>query len=157
MKSLNSTLRLGILLLLLSCSMGVKAQTIKDAKSTDQTTIGQSSNEGDSILGGEYVGKVYDVVYENPHFPGGNGALLQWLSENIRYPSGCACVQGRVIVSFFVEPDGSLSDIELVRKVDPELDEEVVRVVKAMPKWIPVKHNNQPVRAKFTLPITFKL
>ncbi|MBR3090026.1 MAG: TonB family protein, partial [Prevotella sp.] len=62
----------------------------------------------------------------------------------------------RVVVSFFVEPDGSLSDIELVRKVAPELDEEVLRVVKAMPKWIPASQNNTPIRAKFTMPITFR-
>jgi TonB family protein len=61
-----------------------------------------------------------------------------------------------VVVSFFVEPDGSLSDIELVRKVAPELDEEVLRVVKAMPKWIPASQNNKPIRAKFTMPITFR-
>ena len=113
-------------------------------------------NKGDSIPEREFAGKVYDVVDEHPHFPGGNGALLDWLSKNIHYTSGCASIQGRVVVSFFVEPDGSLSDIELVRKVAPELDEEVLRVVKAMPKWIPASQNNKPIRAKFTMPITFR-
>ena len=80
---------------------------------------------------------IFDIVDENPHFPGGNGAMLDWLSKNIHYTSGCASIHGRVVVSFFVEPDGSLSDIELVQKVDPELDNEVLRVVKAMPKRIP--------------------
>ena len=102
----------------------------------------------------EFTSKVYDVVDEHPHFPGGNGALLDWLSKNIHYTSGCASIQGRVVVSFFVEPDGSLSDIELVRKVAPELDEEVLRVVKAMPKWIPGKQYGQAVRVKYNLPLT---
>ncbi len=118
--------------------------------------IAESTNKGDTITEREFTSKVYDVVDEHPHFPGGNGALLDWLSKNIHYTSGCASIQGRVVVSFFVEPDGSLSDIELVRKVAPELDEEVLRVVKAMPKWIPASQNNKPIRAKFTMPITFR-
>ena len=157
MNSLHSTLRLGILLLVLFCSMRLAALTKDVIRSNDQPKSFQSSNEEDSISGGEYVDKVYDALVENPHFHGGNGALLKWLSENIRYPSGCACVQGRVVISFYVEPDGSLSDIEVVRKVDPELDEEALRVVKAMPKWIPAKQNNKPIRAKMTMPIEFRL
>ena len=157
MNSLLSTLRLGILLLVLFCSMGAAAQTKDVIRSNDQPKSLQSSNEGDSISRGKNVGKVYDALVENPHFPGGNGALLHWLSENIHYPSGCACVQGRVVISFFVEPDGSLSDIEIVRKVNPELDEEALRVVKAMPKWFPAKQNNTPIRAKMTMPIEFRL
>jgi protein TonB len=137
--------------------MGLAAQTEDVIRSNDQPVSLQSSNDEDSISGGEYVGKVYDSLVENPHFPGGHGALLHWLSENIHYPSGCACVQGRVVISFFVEPDGSISDIELLRKVDPLLDEEALRVVKAMPKWIPSKQNNIPKRAKMTMPIEFRL
>ena len=156
MKPLHTTLRLGILLLVMTCSMSVIAQTSKTAQNNDQPVALPSMNEGDTITEREFTGKVYDVVDEHPHFPGGNGALLDWLSKNIHYTSGCASIQGRVVVSFFVEPDGSLSDIELVRKVAPELDEEVLRVVKAMPKWIPASHNNKPIRAKFTMPITFR-
>lgn len=62
-----------------------------------------------------------------------------------------------MVISFFVEPDGSLSDIEIVRKVNPELDEEALRVVKAMPKWFPAKQNSTPIRAKMTMPIEFRL
>ena len=156
MKPLHTTLRLGILLLVMTCSMSVIAQTSKTAQNNDQPVSLLSTNEGDTIMEREFTGKVYDVVDEHPHFPGGNGALLDWLSKNIHYTSGCASIQGRVVVSFFVEPDGSLSDIELVRKVAPELDEEVLRVVKAMPKWIPASQNNKPIRAKFTMPITFR-
>ena len=156
MEPLHTTLRLGILLLVLTCFMGVTAQTSKAAQNNTQPVSPQSTNEGDTITEREFTGKVFDVVDENPHFPGGNGAMLDWLSKNIHYTSGCASIQGRVVVSFFVEPDGSLSDIELVQKVDPELDKEVLRVVKAMPKWIPVIHNGKAVRAKYTLPITFR-
>jgi protein TonB len=136
--------------------MGVTAQTSKAAQNNGLPVSLPSTNKGDTITEREFTSKVYDVVDEHPHFPGGNGALLDWLSKNIHYTSGCASIQGRVVVSFFVEPDGSLSDIELVRKVAPELDEEVLRVVKAMPKWIPASQNNKPIRAKFTMPITFR-
>ena len=156
MESLHTIFRLSILLLALTCSMGVTAQTSKAAQNNGLPVSLPSTNKGDTITEREFTDKVYDVVDEHPHFPGGNGALLDWLSKNIHYTSGCASIQGRVVVSFFVEPDGSLSDIELVRKVAPELDEEVLRVVKAMPKWIPASQNNKPIRAKFTMPITFR-
>ena len=156
MEPLHTTLRLGILLLVLTCFMGVTAQTSKTAQNNGLPVSLPSTNKGDTITEREFTDKVYDVVDEHPYFPGGNGALLDWLSKNIHYTSGCASIQGRVVVSFFVEPDGSLSDIELVRKVAPELDEEVLRVVKAMPKWIPASQNNKPIRAKFTMPITFR-
>lgn len=156
MEPLHTTLRLSMLLLVLTCSMGVTAQTSKTAPNNGLPVSLPSTNKGDTITEKEFTDKVYDVVDEHPHFPGGNGALLDWLSKNIHYTSGCASIQGRVVVSFFVEPDGSLSDIELVRKVAPELDEEVLRVVKAMPKWIPASQNNKPIRAKFTMPITFR-
>ena len=156
MEPLHTTLRLSILLLVLTCFMGVTAQTSKAAQNNNQPVSLPSTNKGDTIPEREFTDKVYDVVDEHPHFPGGNGALLDWLSKNIHYTSGCASIHGRVVVSFFVEPDGSLSDIELVQKVDPELDNEVLRVVKAMPKWIPVVHNGKAIRAKYTLPITFR-
>ena len=156
MELLHTTLRLGILLLVLTYFMGVTAQTSKAAQNNNQPVSLQSTNEGDTITEREFTGKIFDIVNENPHFPGGNGAMLDWLSKNIHYTSGCASIHGRVVVSFYIEPDGSLSDIELVQKVDPELDNEVLRVVKAMPKWIPVVHNGKAIRAKYTLPITFR-
>ena len=156
MKPLHTTLRLGILLLVLTCSMGVTAQTSKAVQNNSQPVPLQSTNQGETITERESSGKVYDVAVENPHFPGGNGALLDWLSKNIHYPPVPDYIYGRVVLTFFVEPDGSLSDIEVVRKVDPLLDEEALRVVKAMPKWIPAKQNNKPIRAKYTLPITFR-
>ena len=154
MNQLHSTLRLGILLLVLCCSMGAAAQTEDIIRSSEQPMSFQSTNEGDSISEGEYVGKVYDVVEEPPSFPGGQAALMSWLAENIHYPPTCESISGRVVLSFIVETDGTLSNIQIVRKLDTEFDEEFIRVVKAMPKWIPGKQNGQAVRVKYNLPLT---
>ena len=103
--------------------------------------------------------KVVDVVELMPSFPGGQSALFQWLSSNIKYPVVAEenGVQGRVIVTFVVERDGSITDVKVVKSVDPSLDKEAVRVTKAMPKWIPGKQNGSAVRVKYTLPVTFRL
>jgi protein TonB len=103
--------------------------------------------------------KVFDVVEQQPAFPGGQGALLSWLSQNIHYPAVAEenGIQGRVVVSFVVEKDGSISNVQVVRGVDPSLDKEAARVVKSMPKWTPGKQNGQAVRVKYNVPVTFKL
>ena len=103
--------------------------------------------------------KVFDVVEQMPSFPGGQSALFQWLSSNIKYPVVAEenGVQGRVIVTFVVERDGSITDVKVVKSVDPSLDKEAVRVTKSMPKWIPGKQNGSAVRVKYTLPVTFRL
>ena len=107
----------------------------------------------------EVTQKIFDVVEQQPSFPGGQSALLSWLSSNIHYPPVAEenGIQGRVVVSFVVEPDGSISNVQVVRGVDPSLDKEAVRVTKAMPKWVPGKQNGQAVRVKYNLPVTFKL
>ena len=103
--------------------------------------------------------KVFDVVEEMPSFPGGNGALMSYLASNIKYPVVAQenGVQGRVIVSFVVERDGSISDVKVARSVDPSLDREAQRVVKSMPKWKPGKQNGSAVRVKYTVPVVFRL
>ena len=103
--------------------------------------------------------KVFDVVEQMPSFPGGQAALMSWLSSNIKYPVVAEenGVQGRVVCTFVVERDGSITDVHVVRGVDPSLDKEAVRVLKAMPKWIPGKQNGSAVRVKYTVPVTFKL
>ena len=103
--------------------------------------------------------KVFDVVEEMPSFPGGQGALMSFLSSNIKYPVVAQenGVQGRVIVGFVVERDGSISDVKVMRSVDPSLDREAQRVVKAMPKWKPGKQNGSAVRVKYTVPVVFRL
>ncbi len=103
--------------------------------------------------------KVFDVVEQQPQYPGGMGALNQWLSSNIKYPAMAAenGIEGRVIVQFVVERDGSVSGVHVVRGVDPSLDKEATRVVSQMPKWIPGKQNGSAVRVKYTVPVTFRL
>lgn len=103
--------------------------------------------------------KVFDVVEQQPQYPGGMGALNQWLGSNIKYPVMAAenGIEGRVVVQFVVERDGSVSGVHVVRGVDPSLDKEATRVVSAMPKWIPGKQNGSAVRVKYTVPVTFRL
>lgn len=107
----------------------------------------------------EVENKVFDVVEQMPSFPGGNAALMKYLSENIKYPVVAQenGVQGRVVVSFVVERDGSITDVKVVRSVDPSLDREATRVVKAMPRWIPGKQNGSAVRVKYNVPVAFRL
>jgi protein TonB len=103
--------------------------------------------------------KVFDVVEQMPSFPGGPAELMAFLSKNIKYPVVAEenGVQGRVIVTFVVEKDGSITDVKVVKSVDPSLDKEAMRVVKSMPKWIPGKQNGAAVRVKYTVPVTFRL
>lgn len=103
--------------------------------------------------------KSSQVVEEMPMFPGGEKALVAYLKENLKYPVVPAenGIQGRVIVLFKVEADGSLTDVRIGGSVDPSIDREALRLVKAMPKWIPGKQDGKPVPVKFQLPITFSL
>lgn len=107
----------------------------------------------------EVSNKVFDVVEEMPHFPGGAAALQAFLSSNTKYPVVAQenSVQGRVIVSFVVERDGSITDVRVVRSVDPSLDREASRVVRSMPRWSPGKQNGSAVRVKYTVPVVFRL
>ena len=107
----------------------------------------------------EVSNKVFDVVEEMPHFPGGPAALQAFLSSNTKYPVVAQenGVQGRVIVSFVVERDGSITDVRVVRSVDPSLDREASRVVRSMPRWSPGKQNGSTVRVKYTVPVVFRL
>lgn len=107
----------------------------------------------------EVENKVFDVVEQMPSFPGGPSALMQYLSSNIKYPVVAQenGVQGRVVVSFVVERDGSITDVQVARSVDPSLDREAQRVVRNMPKWIPGKQNGQAVRVKYNVPVAFRL
>ena len=99
--------------------------------------------------------KVYEVCEQMPIFEGGDAALLKYLGENLKYPDKTKDrgVQGRVVIGFIVEKDGSLTDVKVLRPVDIDLDAEVLRLVKGMPKWIPGRHNGQRVRVRYLLPI----
>lgn len=107
----------------------------------------------------EETEEIFVVVEEQPEFPGGNAAMMKFLSDNIKYPviaqeNG---IQGRVITNFVVEKDGSITDVQVVRGVDPSLDKEAVRVIQSMPKWKPGKQRGSAVRVRFTLPVVFRL
>lgn len=108
------------------------------------------------VKNAEYV---FDVVDKMPSFPGGEDAMMSWISSNIKYPviaeeNG---VQGCVICSVVVEPNGSITDVQVINGVDPSLDKEAIRVIKRMPTWNPGKLNGSAVRVKYTIPVTFRL
>lgn len=137
--------------------------------------IGSFTVEGNDEVGGEVLkakddikapeppkheeNKIFTVVEQMPMYPGGDAALMQYLSSNIHYPAVAAenGVQGRVVVGFVVERDGSITDVNVMRSVDPSLDREAVRVVKNMPRWTPGKQNGSAVRVKYQVPVTFRL
>ena len=102
---------------------------------------------------------IFQVVELLPEFPGGMAELMKYLQKNLRYPQICKeqGVQGRVIVQFVVNTDSTITDVNVIKSVNPHLDEEAVRVVKAMPKWNPGKQRGELVRVRFTLPVTFRL
>ncbi len=103
--------------------------------------------------------QIFQVVEEMPEFPGGMAECMKWLSKNIKYPtiSQENGVQGRVIIQFVVNRDGSIVDAQVARGVDPYLDKEALRVVGLMPKWKPGKQRGKEVRVKYTLPVMFRL
>lgn len=103
--------------------------------------------------------EIFQVVEEMPEFPGGMGELMKFLGNNIKYPAVAQenGIQGRVIIQFVVEKDGSVANPVVAKGVDPALDKEALRVVKAMPKWKPGKQRGKAVRVKYTVPVTFRL
>ena len=107
----------------------------------------------------ESDGEVYQIVENMPMFPGGDQKMWEFISNNIQYPQEALekRIQGSVFVGFIVEPDGSLSDVKILRSLGSSCDEEAVRVVKSMPKWEPGKQRGQAVRVSYQIPITFKL
>ena len=103
---------------------------------------------------------IFEVVEEQPEFPnGGMSGLMQYLSKNIKYPPIAQenGTQGRVIVQFVVNRDGSIVDAKVMRGVDPYLDKEALRVIAGMPKWKPGKQQGKAVRCRFTVPVMFRL
>jgi protein TonB len=103
--------------------------------------------------------QIFQVVENQPEFPGGMAELMKFLQKNMKYPSICQeqGIQGRVIVQFVVNTDGSIVDAQVVKPVNPYLDKEALRVVSIMPKWSPGKQRGKAVRVRFTLPVTFRL
>lgn len=103
--------------------------------------------------------KVYDVAEQMPEYPGGMPAMFEFLMKNLQYPKDAEKqkVEGRVMVMFVVETDGSISDVKVAKKTFPSLDAEAVRVVQSMPKWTPGRDKGKVVRVQYTLPVSFRL
>ncbi len=140
-----------------------KIETVEDINSA---ISGPSSPQSPSMMAPpaptfEDTGEdeIFAFVEEDPSFPGGNAALMTWLAKNLKYPSAAqeTGIQGRILVSFIVNRDGSIVEPRVTRSVDPSLDKEALRVVSSMPRWKPGKQHGKPVRVKFTLPVTFRL
>ncbi len=143
-------LPLAVLLMMTNCVQKKDAGDVSSQEETVQDEKQQKVTDNDEI---------FVVVEEMPQFPGGQTALMKYLSENIRYPviAQEKGIEGRVICNFIVRKDGSIADVGVVRGVDPLLDEEAVRVIKSMPKWEPGRQKGKIVDVRFTLPIVFRL
>ena len=103
--------------------------------------------------------EIFMVVEDQPEFPGGTAALLEYLRKNIKYPAICRenNIQGRVLVTFIVNKDGAIVEPEVVKSVNPSLDKEALRVISTMPNWKPGSQLGKPVRVKYTVPVNFRL
>ena len=103
--------------------------------------------------------EIFQVVEQMPEFPGGMEALLQYLGKNIKYPASAQenGIQGKSIIEFVVNKDGSIVDPKVIKSLDAACDKEAMRVIKAMPKWTPGKQRGKPVRVKYTVPVSFRL
>ena len=121
--------------------------------------MAQHFDEGEEVIEQSESDKVFEVAEKMPSFPGGQDALFDFIEKNIKYPKGAEDygIQGRVILTFIVKKDGSLSDVRVAKSVDPSLDKEAVRIIKSMPKWSPGIEKGQFVNVKFTVPVTFRL
>ena len=144
----------------LLASVLVNAQVIVDHDHLDVAVI---SGEDDWVEILEVTepdeNSIFQVVETQPEFPGGIAELMKYLQKNMRYPKVCKeqGLQGRVIVQFVVNTDSTISDVNVIKPVNPHFDKEALRVVKAMPKWKPGPQRGKPVRVRFTLPVTFRL
>jgi protein TonB len=142
-------------------------EEIESSESTTEAISGPTAPVSGPVMAGPPAatqeegdeGEVFEIVEQNPSFPGGNEALMKWLNKNLKYPASAQDngIQGRVLVQFVVNKDGSIVDPKVLRSVDPALDKEALRVVSAMPKWQPGKQRGKTVRVRFTLPVTFRL
>ncbi|MEG0950024.1 MAG: TonB family protein [Bacteroidales bacterium] len=133
--------------------------SIADVKGTDEVNgvdIAEVKDVGNET---QETQKPYQIVEQMPTFPGGEEKLMEYLSKSIKYPAVAMenGIQGRVIIRFVVSPTGEITNAEVLRGVDPSCDKEALRVVNAMPRWIPGKQNGTSVPVYFTLPIVFRL
>lgn len=134
----------------------VEFQSTEDEQK-DAVIINYGEGDGEGEVYAE--DEIFAVVEEMPSFPGGDAALMSYISKNIKYPSIATenGIQGRVICTFVINRDGKVTNAEVIRSVDPSLDKEALRVINNMPAWKPGKQRGKPVRVKYTLPIVFRL
>lgn len=144
----------------------ISDDSLAHASDTEETTPAVKSTSKAGEITAEssapkkvFTGKVYDLVDEMPSFPGGLEELYKWIDNNVQYPAVARenGIEGRVILKFIVEKDGSLSDSTVIHSVHPMVDREALRLVGQMPKWNPGKRAGIPVRVRYCLPIKFKL
>lgn len=152
---MKKIITLSALLVLLGSNLRAQ-NVINPTNEKDGPTILRAVGDDSTTSDNE---KVYQVVGQQPNFPGGKEELFKYLAYNMIYPADAAKnkVEGRVLVTFVIEHDGSISNVNVVNSVYPSSDKEAIRVVSEMPKWIPGKANGKTVRVKYTIPITFRL
>ena len=142
---------------------------VEDDAEIEETTIASTEDQAEFVEitddvpivveEPEQEEQIFQVVEERPQFPGGDAELMKYLQKNIKYPTICQeqGIQGRVIVQFVVNTDGSIVDPQVIKPVNPHLDKEALRVISTMPKWSPGKQRGKAVRVRFTVPVTFRL
>jgi protein TonB len=132
---------------------------IVDSEADSKTAIYAEMHKTDAPEESVDDAVIFVAPEEKPEFPGGDAALLKFLSLNIKYPAIAieTGITGKVTVNFVVNKDGSVTDAKILRSVDPALDKEAIRVVYSMPKWKPGKQSGRPVRVSYSVPINFKL
>lgn len=134
-----------------ACSDGKIQRTVSDNAKQWRTAVIKPTADPDSS-------KIFGAAEEMPSFPGGEKALMQYIKDNTYYPEEMCegAAQGRVMVGFVINEDGSISDVKVLRSLTPELDEVAVKIVKGMPKWNPGKQNGKAVKTKYTVPVSFR-
>lgn len=130
-----------------------------DGKSPNNDSQSTESSEANKQAPENGQSQPFQVVEQMPEFPGGTIALNDYVNKNLKYPENCKKerIQGRVLVQFVVEADGKISNAEIVKSVNKDLDEEAKRVISSMPYWTPGRQRGEAVRVKFTVPVVFKL
>lgn len=134
-----------------ACSNSKIQRTVSDNAKQWRTAVIKPTADPDSS-------KIFGAAEEMPSFPGGEKALMQYIKDNTYYPKEMCegAAQGRVMVGFVINEDGSISDVKVLRSLTPECDEVAVKIVKGMPKWNPGKQNGKAVKTKYTVPVSFR-
>ena len=164
-------LTLGALLIGLgACSNNIKKSPEEETKNKDTNSTKEvvaeiveenilcylSEISTNDIEASQTDNDIFIIVDQQPEYPGGYEAMKEFIYKNLQNPDPDACIHGRVVLNFIVEKNGTISDINVVRGIEPKFDKEAVRVVQLMPKWIPGKQKGENVRVRFTLPISFR-